>query len=1062
MLSSAQFQLGFLLVVALSCSSAAAQSRVPQDEVDALARVVKTLGNVYWRFNSSACRVESFGVTPDPPADAETNVTCDCSFPGNVCHVTSIVFKRHNLPGILPSELVNLPYIRTIDLAYNYLNGTIPKEWASLPLQLIGLLANRLSGEIPAELGNITTLTYLDLEANQLSGAIPRALGKLINLETLMLSSNHLTGTLPIELGALQNLRNVRINDNMFSGQIPDYIQNWKNLTRLEMIASGLRGPIPTSISALERLTDLRISDISADTPAREFPPLNNITGLTRILLRNCNLTGEIPSYIWGFNRLRVLDLSFNRLIGTLPTTITASSIVFIFLSNNLLNGDIPQAMLKAGTNVDLSYNNLKWQSPQQPVCQNNLGLNLNLYRSFSGEPGLKGIIPCLENFKCPRRWYNMYINSGGPKIRQNNRPTYEADDVLAGGAANFYLSSTSAANWGVSSSGDFMDDNNFLNTRYIASHSSPSLLSELYTTARISPLSLTYYRYCMINGSYTVNLHFAELQFTNDSTFASLGKRAFDIYIQNVLVEKDFNIEAEAGGVLKPVIKAYNATVTSELLEIRFCWSGRGTTRIPSRGTYGPLVSAVAADPNFVPPKDGNGISDVVFILIGVIGGLFILLLVLGFAWWSRRAKRLKGKQQGLGGLDVQTGLFTLKQIKAATDNFDPANKIGEGGFGAVFKGVLTDGTVIAVKQLSAKSTQGNREFLNEIGMISCLQHPNLVKLHGCCIEGDQLLLVYEYLEHNSLSRALFGLENCQLFLDWPTRHRICLGIARGLAYLHEESRLKIVHRDIKGTNVLLDRNLNPKISDFGLAKLHEEEKTHISTRVAGTIGYMAPEYALWGYLSYKADVYSFGIVALEIVSGKHNMDYQPEYDCTCLLDWACQLKRTGKPTLLVDEKLGSNFNKEEVGRMIRVALLCTNASPSLRPNMSEVVSMLEGAAEIPDVVPESSGYGEDLRFKALRDHHKQMQSQTSLSLGDSSVSLSSAPAVKGDSSVSVETTQDLYDVSMKAYLEARTDERRRSEVELQHAESWEVEHDLYEIDLESRRQDSEMNKAV
>ncbi|KAK2976662.1 hypothetical protein RJ640_017405, partial [Escallonia rubra] len=271
---------------------------------------------------------------------------------------------------------------------------------------------------------------------------------------------------------------------------------------------------------------------------------------------------------------------------------------------------------------------------------------------------------------------------------------------------------------------------------------------------------------------------------------------------------------------------------------------------------------------------------------------------------------------------------------------------------------GQLSDGTVVAVKQLSSRSRQGNREFLNEIGMISCLQHPNLVRLHGCCIEGDQLLLVYEYMENNSLANALFGSKNSQLILDWPTRVKICIGIARGLYFLHEESRLRIVHRDIKATNVLLDKDLLPKISDFGLARLNEDENTHISTRVAGTIGYMAPEYALWGYLSDKADVYSFGVVALEI---------------------ACHLQLSGELKELIDERMGSEVNKEEAERMVRVALLCTNASPSLRPLMSEVVSMLEGEIPVSDVIPEPGNYTDDLRFKAMRDFHREKQSQTS-----------------------------------------------------------------------------------
>ncbi|KAJ6893734.1 hypothetical protein NC652_027714 [Populus alba x Populus x berolinensis] len=303
------------------------------------------------------------------------------------------------------------------------------------------------------------------------------------------------------------------------------------------------------------------------------------------------------------------------------------------------------------------------------------------------------------------------------------------------------------------------------------------------------------------------------------------------------------------------------------------------------------------------------------------------------------------------LKNIDFLKGTFSLKQIRAATNDFDASNKIGEGGFGPVYK------------------RSGCR--------VNYLMHPNLVKLHGCCIESDQLLLVYEYMENNSLARALFRHENIQLNLDWPARLKICIGIARGLAFLHEESRLKIVHRDIKATNVLLDGNLNPKISDFGLARLDEEEKSHISTRVAGTIGYMAPEYALWGYLTDKADVYSFGVVALEIISGKNNNNYMPSNSsCVCLLDWACHLQQSGSFIELVDETLGSEVNIEEAETMVKVALLCTNASPTIRPTMSEVVSMLEGRLAVPDTLPEQSSYTEDLRFKAMRDLRQHEQS--------------------------------------------------------------------------------------
>ncbi|GJY85421.1 probable leucine-rich repeat receptor-like serine/threonine-protein kinase, partial [Tanacetum coccineum] len=204
-----------------------------------------------------------------------------------------------------------------------------------------------------------------------------------------------------------------------------------------------------------------------------------------------------------------------------------------------------------------------------------------------------------------------------------------------------------------------------------------------------------------------------------------------------------------------------------------------------------------------WVPPKDGsmqgngNGVSagTVAGIVVGAVCAVF---LILGILWWRE--------------LNGVTGSFTLRQIKTATNNIDDANTIREGGFGSVYKGVLQDGTLIVVKQLSSKSKQGNKEFLNKLGVISALQHPNLVKLHGCCIQGNQLLLAYEPKEW-------------RLELDWPIRYRICIDIVRGLAFLHEESRLKIVHKDIKATNILLDKIINAKISDFGLAKLDEED---------------------------------------------------------------------------------------------------------------------------------------------------------------------------------------------------------------------------------------------
>ncbi|CAL5345221.1 unnamed protein product [Camellia sinensis] len=273
---------------------------------------------------------------------------------------------------------------------------------------------------------------------------------------------------------------------------------------------------------------------------------------------------------------------------------------------------------------------------------------------------------------------------------------------------------------------------------------------------------------------------------------------------------------------------------------------------------------------------------------------------------------------------------------------------------------GVLLNGTAIAVKQLSSKSGQGIHEFVNEVGTISALQHPNLVKLLGCCAEDNQLLLVYEFMENNSLAHALFGPNEVRSRLNWPTRVQICLGIAKGLTFLHEESKLKIVHRDIKPTNILLDKDFNAKISDFGIAKLYEEEVTHVVSKIAGTIGYMAPEYAMRGHLTNKADVYSFGVVTLEIVSGKNSTSYRPNDEIVYLLDLAYVLRQKGNLIELVDPSLGSDYSLEQANTILELAMWCTNLSPSLRPPMSEVVKTLEGKSKIVGTSP-SAPYSMD-----------------------------------------------------------------------------------------------------
>ncbi|XP_057515310.1 cold-responsive protein kinase 1 [Amaranthus tricolor] len=312
---------------------------------------------------------------------------------------------------------------------------------------------------------------------------------------------------------------------------------------------------------------------------------------------------------------------------------------------------------------------------------------------------------------------------------------------------------------------------------------------------------------------------------------------------------------------------------------------------------------------------------------------------------------------------------LYTYKELSAATDDFSPVNKIGEGGFGSVYKGKLKHGKVAAIKVLSSESQQGVREFLTEIKVISEVQHENLVKLYGCCVEGGRRILVYNYLENNSLAQTLLGSGNCGIEFSWKPRTRICIGIARGLAFLHEEVRPHIVHRDIKASNILLDKDLTPKIADFGLARLMPPNATHVSTRVAGTLGYLAPEYAVRGQLTRKADIYSFGVLLVEIVSGRCNTNNRLPNGERYLLERTWEHYQKNELVALIDDTLEGKYDVEEACKFLKVGLLCTQDAPKLRPSMSTVVKMLTGVVSIDEMKITAPGLISDLSELVVRN---------------------------------------------------------------------------------------------
>ncbi|XP_075667315.1 G-type lectin S-receptor-like serine/threonine-protein kinase RKS1 isoform X2 [Castanea sativa] len=292
---------------------------------------------------------------------------------------------------------------------------------------------------------------------------------------------------------------------------------------------------------------------------------------------------------------------------------------------------------------------------------------------------------------------------------------------------------------------------------------------------------------------------------------------------------------------------------------------------------------------------------------------------------------------------------IFDLSCIVAATENFSPTNKLGQGGFGSVYKGLLSNGQQIAVKRLSKSSKQGIEEFKNEVMSIAKLQHRNLVKLLGCCIQEGEKMLIYEYMPNKSLDSFIFD-HTRSSFLNWSKRFEIIIGIARGILYLHQDSRLKIIHRDLKTSNVLLDAEMNPKISDFGMARIFKEGQTQDkTTRVVGTYGYMSPEYAVFGKFSTKSDVFSLGVILLEIVSGKKNSDSYQEHPSLTLIGHVWELWREDRALDIVDSSIKELCVFDEVLRCIQVGLLCVQEEVVDRPTMLAVHLMLSSERTLP-----------------------------------------------------------------------------------------------------------------
>ncbi|KAI4295095.1 hypothetical protein MLD38_040633 [Melastoma candidum] len=824
--------------------------------------------------------------------------------------------SSQNINGQLSGDIGGLSELRLLDLSYNIdIGGPLTSKIGNLQkLSTLILAGCSFTGSIPDELGNLRALTFLALNTNKFTGRIPYSLGKLSKLQWLDLAENQLTGGIPVSPGleSLHNCKHFHFNKNQLTGAIPATLFS-SNMILLHVLfdSNQLTGPIPSSIGQVQALEVLRLD-------------------------RNA-LSGQIPSSISNLTNLNEMHMAFNRLNGSLPDLTNMSSLSYVDLSNNYFDpSEAPTwfTNLPSLTTLVMEYGSLQGPLPGALFSIPQLQMVKLRNNAISGELTMSDNIGRdlehvdLQNNRITSvspnsmAYTNTLILSGNPVCNESStRSSYCHDQQ-----ENRNPYSTSLSNCGVKSCQHYRKLN-------------PQTCDCAY------PYEGTlFFRGPSFRDLSNVNL-FHQLE-TSLSTELGLGPRS--VFLENPFFNADDYLQIQLA--LFPSSGIYfNRT---EILRIGFDLSNQ-TYKPPK--VFGPYYF-IASPYAFSAQKFSMSTRAIIGITIGC-AALFLGLLGIGF--YAVRQKRRAEKAiylskpfaswapsgKDTGGAPQLKGArwFSLDELKKCTNNFSERNEIGSGGYGKVYRGMLSNGQVVAIKRAQQGSMQGGQEFKTEIELLSRVHHRNLVGLVGFCFESGEQMLIYEFMPNGTLRESLSGTSG--IHLDWRRRLRIALGSARGLTYLHELADPPIIHRDVKSTNILLDENLSAKVADFGLSKLvSDSQKGHVSTQVKGTLGYLDPEYYMTQQLTEKSDVYSFGVVMLELITAKQPIEkgkYIVREVRTAMNmnddDGLCGLQDR------IDCSIRDSGLLVGFSRFLDLALRCVEESASDRPTMSEVVKTIE-----------------------------------------------------------------------------------------------------------------------
>ncbi|KAJ8445849.1 hypothetical protein Cgig2_027930 [Carnegiea gigantea] len=795
--------------------------------------------------------------------------------------------------GTFPSGLANLVNLEELLLAYNPFSPMkLPKEFGMLKsLKYLWMTDCNLIGEVPESFANLSSLEQLDLVQNNLVGEIPGRLFLLKNLTFLYLYRNKLSGGLPTSIEAL-NLKEIDVSNNNLTGIIPEGIATLPKLEVLNLFNNQFHGVLPLNIGKIPTLTTLKIWSNSFSGPLP--PELGLHSRLEDFEVSDNGFTGQLPENLCSNKGLWGVVAANNRLNGSIPSSLgQCNSLHTVQLQNNSFSGEVPEGLwtLQNVSIMQLSDNQLSGQLPDKFAW--------NLTRVEISNNRFAGNIP-----QSVKNWRNLVV--------------FEASNNLISGTIPLDLTSLPGLNI-------LLLDRNQL---------SGELPSDIISWKSLTNLNIASNK---LSGPIPPALGslpvLNSLDLSNNQFSGQIPPELGNLKLTSL----NLSSNKLSGGLPYGLD---NNVYEDSFWNTRLC-SNNEVSNLPKCTTYH--------------RKNANNLSSKLLALILSLG-LAALLAALYFTWFTIKKLGNRGNKEELETWKLISFYrvdFTEEKILA---NLTESNLIGSGAHGKVYRiPTSQSGDSVAVKKIWRDGKMSNiseKDLLAEVQILSTIRHLNIVKLLCCVSSEDSKLLVYEYMENQSLDKWIprgkerpisssHGLVN-QMGLGWPTRLRIAIGAAQGLSYMHHDCSPPIIHRDIKSSNILLDANFNAKIADFGLAKMlpKPEGQPHTVSAVAGSFGYMAPEYCYTNKVNEKIDVYSFGVVLLELVTGKepHRGDENSN-----LAEWAWRHYCEGRPIVeALDKGVQETCYMEEMTNVFKIGLMCTSTLPSSRPSMKEVLQVL------------------------------------------------------------------------------------------------------------------------